>query len=258
MFPMSLREQSLPGTGQRRFWGKRPKMGGVDRGRTLRAGVVTIGQSPRADDLSAEVAEVAGFEVVERGALDDLTREQVAALGPRPGGELLVSQLADGTPVRLDRDAITERLQVAIADLEQEGVAATLLLCTGEFPPFAHSRPLLVPSAALRGAVLGIAGGGRVASLIPLPDQADQARCWWGRQGARDPILVAADPYGPDSEAEVERQARRAAQLGGGVLFLDCFGYTRRMGRLARDAFGGPVVLARSLAARLLAELAGA
>lgn len=226
--------------------------------RKLVAGVVTIGESPRADGLSAEVASVAGIEVVERGALDGLSHHDIGELGPRPGGEILVSQLADGTPVRLDRDAIVGRLQQRIAELENDGVGGTLLLCTGEFPPFAHSRPLLVPSAALRGAVAGVAGTGRVASMLPVVEQTEQARCWWRKQGVDDPILVVADPYDRDAKAQVERQARCAAELGGGVLFLDCFGFTLHMARLAREAFPGPVILARSLAARLLAELAGA
>jgi protein AroM len=230
----------------------------VESKSSLVAGVLTIGQSPRADGLGSEVAEVAGLEVIERGALDGLTPQQVAVMGPRPGGELLVSQLSDGTPVRLDRDAILDRLQGMIAALEREGVEATLLLCTGEFPAFAHSRPLLVPSAALRGVVVGIAGDQRVASMIPVAEQSEQARGSWQKQGVTDPILVVADPYGGDAEAAVERQAGCAARLGGGVLFLDCFGYSRRMARRAREAFGGPVVLARSLAARMLAELAGA
>lgn len=232
--------------------------GGQVQTTKLVAGVVTIGESPRADGLSVEVAEVAGLEVIERGALDGLSLAEVAELGPRPGGELLVSQLADGTPVRLDRDKIVGRLQRRIAELEDDGVGATLLLCTGEFPLFDHARPLLVPSAALRGAVAGIAGTGRVVSMLPVVEQADQAKCWWLQQGVRDPILVVADPYHCDAEAQVERQARRAAQLGGGVLFLDCFGFTLRMAAVARGAFPGPVILARSLAARLLAELAGA
>jgi protein AroM len=230
----------------------------MEAGRNFVAGVLTIGQSPRADDMSAEVAKVAGLEVIERGALDGLTHEEVSELGPRPGGELLVSELADGTPVRLDRDAILERLQQRIAELEGEGVGATLLLCTGEFPPFAHSRPLLVPSAALRGAVVGMAGTDRVASMLPVVEQAEQARCGWGSQGIQDPILVVADPYCGDAETEVARQAGCAAQLGAGVLFLDCFGYSLRMAQVARDHFPGPVVLARSLAARMLAEMAGA
>lgn len=225
--------------------------------RDLVVGLLTIGETPRADGLGAEVAAVAGLKAIERGALDGLTREEVSALGPRPGGEILVTQLADGTSVRLDRDAILGRLQHAIAGLERAGVSATLLLCTGEFPPFAHARPLLVPSGALRGAVVGLAGEGRVASLIPIPEQAEQGRCGWEKHGVKDPIMVAADPYGEDAEGEVERQAGCAAHLGGEVLFLDCFGYSLRMAARAREAFGGPVILARSLAARLLAELAG-
>jgi hypothetical protein len=36
---------------------------------------------------------------------------------------------------------------------------------------------------------------------------------------------------------------------------MDCFGYDLAMKAAARRAFGGPVVLARTLAARLIAEL---
>ena len=94
--------------------------------------------------------------------------------------------------------------------------------------------------------------------MLPVVEQSEQAAHSWLSEGVSDPILVVADPYGADAEAAVECQARNAAQLGAGVLFLDCFGYTLRMGGLAREAFGGPTVLARSLAARLLAEVAGA
>jgi protein AroM len=227
------------------------------------AGVLTIGQSPRSDDLVAEILSIAGgrLQLLERGALDGLDREQVAGLGPRPSGELLVTKLADGTPVQLDRDLILARLQEQITNLEDRGVSATLLLCTGSFPPFRHRRPLLVPSPALRGAVLGLAGGGRVASMVPLPAQAAQACRWWEEQGARNPVAVAAYPYGPDPMEEVDRAAGEAASCRGErptVLFLDCFGYTLAMRARARVRFPGLVVLARSLAARFLVEVAGA
>ncbi|MGH7920867.1 MAG: AroM family protein [Candidatus Dormibacteraceae bacterium] len=198
------------------------------------------------------------MELVERGALDGLTTEEVTALGPRPGGEVLVSQRADGTPVRLDRDAILERLQNQIEALEAAGISATLLLCTGSFPPFTHRRPLLCPSEALRGAVLGIAGPERLASMVPLEEQFEQGERWWLDQGACDLTQVAADPYAAGAEDAVEEAARRAAGDGASVLFLDCFGYSGAMRERARQGFGGTVVAARSLAARLLAEMAGA
>jgi AroM protein len=38
-------------------------------------------------------------------------------------------------------------------------------------------------------------------------------------------------------------------------VFMDCFGYDSVMKSAARRSFGGPVVLARTLAARLIVEL---
>lgn len=223
-------------------------------------GLLTIGQASRRDELAADVAGALGdgYRVLARGALDGLSRDEIAAVGPRPGGELLVSQLADGTSVRLDRDAILARLQAQVDELETAGVVATLLLCTGEFPSFSHRRPLLVPSAPLRGAVLGLAAGGRIASMVPLPEQVEQDVAWWREVGA-DPIVVSADPYGREPLAAVEAAAAGLLERPGAppaVLFLDCFGYSGAMRERARRAFPGPVILARSLAARLLAELA--
>lgn len=234
---------------------------GSESGERRSVGLLTIGQAGRQDGLATDVAQILGegVRVVVRGALDGLTREQVKALGPRRGGHVLVSQLADASSVQLDHDAILNRLQDQITNLEAEGALATLILCTGEFPPLRHDRPLLLPSAALRGAVVGMAGGRRVASLVPLPDQAAQSLAWWAGYGAHDPLIAAADPYAPDALEAVERAAAEVAAAPGPppeVLFLDCFGYTQAMRDHARRRFRGPIVLARSLAARLLAEIA--
>ncbi|HZU16381.1 MAG TPA: AroM family protein [Candidatus Dormibacteraeota bacterium] len=227
-------------------------------GSARRLGILTIGQAPRPDGLAREVAAVLGegFAVVERGALDDLEPGDLARLAPRPGRDLLVTRLRDGSSVRVAEEAIVERLQRQIGRLEDEdGVEATLLLCTGAFPPFRHRRPLLQPQAALHGAALGIAGPDRLGALIPLPEQRPQMARVWRERGA-DVVLVAADPYGPEPEAAVEGAAAAAWDRGARVLLMDCFGYDLSMRRAAARAFAGPVLLARSLAARLLLELA--
>ena len=70
-------------------------------------------------------------------------------------------------------------------------------------------------------------------------------------------MLVAADPYRPEAGGSVAAAAREARDRGGEVLYLDCFGYDAEMRERACAEFRGPVVLARSMAARLLAEVAG-
>jgi protein AroM len=222
-------------------------------------GLLTIGQSPRFDALAAEVGAVMGpgFAVIERGALDGLPAAELEVLGPGEGEALLVTLLRDGRSVSVSKERILELVQRQIHSLEEEdGVSATLLVCSGPFPPFRHCRPLVQPQAALYGAALALAGGGLVAAMLPEPRQFEWSRREWRRAGVSDPVLVAAEPYQANAQAAVEAAAREARERGADVLYLDCFGYDAGMREGARATFGGPVVLARSMAARLLLEVA--
>ncbi len=237
-----------------------PPSPGHTQGRTGTIGVLTIGQSPRPDGLSQDIQAVLGpsMRVVERGALDGLAESEIRALAPQAGDYQLITLLRDGRSVHLSKRVILQRLQTQIGELEEhEGVDATLLMCTGQFPVFGHQKPLLLPQAALYGAVTGIAAGGRIGALIPLETQREQARRTWRDLGVADVEVVAASPYGEDPAATVAAASAAAREAGAQALFMDCFGYDLAMKAAARQAFGGPVVLARSLAARLLMEMVG-
>ena len=220
--------------------------------------VLTIGQSPRPDRLSEEIQTVVGpgLRVLERGALDALSPTEIADLAPGANDYQLITLLRDGVTARLSKKRILHRLQEQIIDLEdREGVAATLLMCTGEFPAFTHRMPLVLPQAALYGVVIGLAAGERIASLTPLESQLDQARQKWHEMGVTDVGIFAANPYLDVPLATVAAASARARAAGARILFMDCFGFDLAMKRAAQCAFGGPVILARSLAARLLAEI---
>lgn len=63
-------------------------------------GMITIGQSPR-DDVVPEMEKILGpgIRVVQAGALDGLSRDEVATLAPREREHALVTRLADSTEV---------------------------------------------------------------------------------------------------------------------------------------------------------------
>lgn len=225
---------------------------------TVRLGVLTIGETPRSDGLTADMqlALGSGYQLIERGALDGLSDAEVAALAPTAGEYTLITLRSSGQPVRVSKPRLLTRLQQQITRLEgEDGVAGILLMCTGAFPPFQHTGLLLQPQEALYKVVLGLAAGGVPASLTPLPEQVEQTRRKWADMGAPSAISVPANPYGPDPLGEITEAARRAREFGASVLFMDCFGYTLAMKEAARTGFGGPVVLARSMAARILAEV---
>lgn len=226
---------------------------------TKTIGVLTIGQSPRADRLGDDVRAVLGpnTRVVERGALDGMSEEEIAQVAPKDLSEYrLVTLLRNGCSVEIGKPAILERLQDHIRDLERnEHADATLLMCTGAFPRFEHSKPLLLPQEALYGAVAGLAGGEKIGALIPLDSQREQSLRKWQERGIPDAQVFPSSPYGDNPHAAIEAASRAARDADVAVLFMDCFGYDLAMKAVAQRNFGGMVVLARTLAARLIAEL---
>lgn len=218
-------------------------------------GLLTIGESPRPDGLARDVATVVGGRVLERGGLDGLSRGEIDAMRPGDGDYRLVTLLQDGTPVEIAKRHLLPHLQAQIDALEADGAAITLLMCTGEFPAFRHDKPLLAPQAALYALVRALAEGGRVASLTPLASQVEQARRKWATLGVADAFVTDADPYRGTAHDVVAAGATRARDAGASVLFMDCFGYDLGMRGAAHETFGGTVVLARSMAARLAAEI---
>ena len=68
--------------------------------RMTKVGLITVGQSPRSDVVPDMAAILGGdVEILEAGALDGLSREQIAPLAPEGDDEILVTRLADGSSV---------------------------------------------------------------------------------------------------------------------------------------------------------------
>src|SRR5438034_10613382 len=97
-----------------------------------RVGLVTIGQAPRVD-VVPEMAELMrpGIEILERGALDGLSRPEIERLAPEGDNEILVTRLSDGHSVFVGKEKITPLVQRRIDELEADGATMSVVLCTG-------------------------------------------------------------------------------------------------------------------------------
>ena len=167
-------------------------------------GAITIGQAPRTDVMEDLDDILRGdVELIQAGALDLLTLEEVETLRPDGTGNTLVSRMRDGTGVMLQEQKILPLLQQRIHDLEEQGVSAILIMCTGEFP---------------------------VETVIPVQ---------W------NPYLES------ESESAVSRLRDEQVDLA----VMDCFGYSRKMRDFAAQSLGKPVILSRTMAARVLLEI---
>ncbi|MBR2834714.1 MAG: AroM family protein [Coriobacteriales bacterium] len=215
---------------------------------------LTIGQAPRTDLIpDIEYLLPPDLEIRQYGALDDLTMLQIeAAFDPKPGDEILVSRMRDGSQAHMTQRFVEPRIQELIHKAEAEGANAVALFCTGRFGEFAHKGVFLEPQPLLHAVAKALAGGQKIGVLVPVPGQVEQAYESWGASGV-DIFATCASPYLEFSE--VVKAASIFAGKDLAFVCCDCMGYTTQMKQAVSEACGLPVLLARSLAARILAEM---
>lgn len=219
-----------------------------------RIGTITIGQSPRVD-MIPEIQAILGdnVEIIEAGALDALTREQIADIAPKQGEYVLVTRLRDGTSVQVAEHHILPLMQGHIDRVIEKGAEVVALVCTGEFPPFKTSRLLLEPQKLLYHFVAGVARGRRLGVVIPVPEQIEEATKRWKTAGASVLEVIAASPYMEISE--LEAASKKLKNWEADLVVLDCMGFTTSHKARAAELTGTPIVLPRTVLARTLAEL---
>ena len=222
-----------------------------------RIGLITIGQAPRSD-VVPDMAAILGadVEILEAGALDGLTRDEIAALAPRGDDEILVTRLADGSSVFVGKTSVIPRVEARIAALEDRGVALNALLCTGAFPKLAARRLLLEPQHLLLGLLRAMTFPGRLGVLTPSERHVPQTEARW-RAAGFDAVVAPLSPYEEDDASVVRRAADALARGGAGLIVMDCIGFRRKTRDEIAHLAGAPALVANLLVARVAAELLG-
>ncbi len=221
----------------------------------IKIGAVTVGQAPRVD-VTADILSLFGdAQLLEKGGLDGLTREEISAFAPAEGDYVLVSRLTDGSSVTFAEKYVLPRLQAAIDQLEAEGCRLIMFFCTGDFPDTFHSKvPLIFPNRILQGLVPALTTTGSIAVITPSALQLNQSREKWQKY-VRRATPIAASPYGDFSA--IENAAKEVCKIDCDLVVLDCIGYTAAMKRHFSEITGKNVVLSRTLLARVVSELIG-
>lgn len=220
----------------------------------FKLGAITVGQSPRTD-VTGDIMDIfqGKAELLERGALDGLTLEEVERLTPGEGEYVLVSRMRDGTQVSFSEQKILPRIQQCISQLESEGVDMILFFCTGEFPCRFESRvPLIFPCDLISRLIPVLCAGGRLIVMTPTERQMEQSQKKW-RKYVDQVVTVAASPYG--ERQEIEDACERIRRLDGSLVVMDCIGYSYAMKCEVAEKTGKRVVLSRTMAARVISEL---
>lgn len=215
---------------------------------------ITIGQSPRVDmtgDMLALLSE--NIELVEYGALDGFSYEEAnSRFSPSDNDDVLVTRMRDGSQIRLAERHVVPLVQDCITRAEKDGVSGIILLCTGKFPKFIHEKLLIIPQPIFQSTAEKLSGSTRVGVIVPDKDQEEQVAGWWKISGV-DTEVASGSPY--LGMHEVEAAANRLKGKDISFICLDCMGYTLEMKRRVSEITGKPVILPRTLIARLADEL---
>ncbi|MBI4639144.1 MAG: AroM family protein [Candidatus Tectomicrobia bacterium] len=222
-------------------------------------GMFTIGQSPRNDIVPLMREYIHGnIEILEMGALDDLALEEVKELTPGPGDGVLVSQMRDGTEVKLTKKKILSRLQRCVDTLVREGAELIVPLCTGSFPELTSPVLMLNTGQLLRNAVLSLIDGRRLGVISPSADQVPktpeaQKNAW----GGIDVVITSASPYteGKRNEKEWRQAGEFLKERKVDLVYLNCMGMDRWMKRLTQEITGKPAILSNAVIARIIDEV---
>lgn len=218
-------------------------------------GLITIGQAPRTD-ITPDLKEIwhDKLEIIEAGLLDDLTPEQIEELKPSREETILVSRLRDGTSVTLAEERIMPLMQEKISLLEKQ-VELIALMCTGEFSLLQAQVPVIQPDSILRNTVKGILKPGqKLGIFVPQEEQKKAMISIWTSYLAKlqvEIISEAASPYG--EMQDIMDTADKFTEVN--LIVLDCMGYNKIMKERIKEITSKPVVLPRTLIARIISEL---
>jgi protein AroM len=217
-------------------------------------GIITIGQSPRTDvvpEMAAFFGE--GVEVLERGALDGLTLEQVREYAPEAGMVHLCTCMRDGSEVVVAKEKLLPRIQEAIDDLNQEQVALILLLCVGEFPQFRSTCLVVEPQKIVDHCVEGLIGAShRLGIVIPIAEQEDWVRETFSKMAASITVTVAS-PYAVQNDLLTAAATLKKAACD--LIVMYCMGFNRQLTRPIREITAKPVIVSSAIVARTIGEL---
>jgi len=212
--------------------------------------MLTIGQTPRRDLVPELIEQLGGpVKVAEFGALDGLDREQIAALAPGADEHRLVTRLADGSEVIVSKHWIHQRIKTLVAELDERGFDAIVLLCTGTFDELRPRTLLLEAQKAVDAMVAALSGSAqRIGVLVPDAAQMDE----FHNIASPEQVLKFshASPYGN------QRFSAAGQELADtDIIVMHCMGYDEAMRQTVAAASKRPVLLARRMVSAALQQL---
>jgi protein AroM len=221
-------------------------------------GFASICESPD-DVVVPEVKEIVGdrVRIVERGNLDGLSASEIEALGPAPGEPGIVAPLKNGTETLLSHHKVLPRIQTLVDGLvEEDGADMVVVLCGADWSSIKTPVPLVNPGRVFPAIVSSLAAGHRLGVIKPSATQVEQELARYRGLGI-DAVVTSATPTGEERLAAAHAAAEKLRDAQCDLIWMTCIGMDQPMREIVTEVTGKPVLFARTILARVIAELAG-
>jgi len=219
----------------------------------MKIGALTIGQSPRTDIMvDIEKIFIKNTKIIEKGALDGLSKKEINDLYPEENDYILISRLNDGTSAKISGSYVEKKLQNIIKEMEDE-VDVFLILCAGQFSDLTSKKLIIKPDVLLNKLIPGIVERGTMIDVVPLKEQIEELKTRWTFTN----IIVKYEslcPYTATRE-EIISKAREIRGMKPDLVLLDCFGFGIDTKKIFKEIVDKPIILVRTLVAYILKEL---
>lgn len=218
--------------------------------KTSTLGILTIGQSPRMD-VTPTLRKMVGnhVEILERGALDSLSDQEMDMIAPQDNEITYISKLRNGSSVKISKAKLLPLLQNELTLLEKES-DIIVILCTGDFPTLQVTKPIIYPDRLLTNVVAALFSTKKIGLIVPLEEQKESLIEKWKSSHT----LIETEVASPYTESDIEGAARRLKNKGAEVLILDCMGYSEDHKTRALSTFEKSVILPRTLVGSIVTE----
>jgi protein AroM len=217
--------------------------------------MITVGQAPR-DDLVPHMQAVFSRKVSiwQAGVLDGLSREAMAELGPDAGEVGIVARLLDGSNTLLSHQKILPRVQGLVDQAVAREVGLIVILCGADWSALRSPTLIVNPGRVFPAIVSALASGWRLGVIKPSAGQIEQARKQFADRGI-EAVVTAASPYtGAQRLRDVRGAAEQLRHAGVDLVWMTCVGMDEAMRSIVREVTGKPVILARTILARIIDE----
>lgn len=223
----------------------------------MKLAFATIGEAPRDDLVPYLLSKLpADLEVLQDGVLNHLDEAGRQALNAHDDTLHMVTRARDGSAYKLSYDRTLPEMQKVVDGLVEQGADLVVILCGADWSPVTASVPIVNPGRLFPNLVQALGSGLKLGVIKPDEGQIPHTIRHYTSIGL-DPIVTAASPYEDDRLDRARRAAEQLRDEGAEMIWMTCVGMGEEMRDAVHEVLPLPTILARSVLARIIAELVG-